>query len=182
MARRGRARCTAMAVAMAAAIAVLAAGCSGGPAKPAAAGTPAASHPATAGLAVGAQRKALAARYLAIAHAGNRRLEVEFDLLHKEDWLRLAAAHRDLREIAATERLFDQRLLGIPFPAATERIAGFLNWVNQARARMTAAAASSPSLARLHAGERRLMEASKPVEQAVTILRSQLGLPPPETS
>jgi len=166
---------------MAAAVAVLAAGCSGGLAKPAPTGKPAAAHPATAGLAVGAQRKALAARYLAIAEAGNKHLEVAFDRLHKEDRLRLAAAHRDLREIAATERLFDQRLLDIPFPPATERIARFLNWVNQARASMTAAAASS-SLARLRADERRLTEANKPVEQAVAILRSQLGLPPPETS
>jgi hypothetical protein len=45
--------------------------------------------------------------------------------------MHLAAAHRDLREIAATERLLDQRL---------------------------------------------------PAEQAVTILRGQFGLPPPETS
>jgi hypothetical protein len=131
---------------------------------------------------VGAQREALAVRYLAIARAGNKRLEVAFDRLHNEDRLRLAAAHRDLREIAVTERLFDQRLLDIPFPAATERIARFLDWVNQARASMTAAAALSPSLARLRADERRLAEANTPVEQAVAILRSQLGLPPPETS
>ena len=182
MARPGRSRYAAVPVTMVAAIAVLAAGCSAGPAKPASTGRHAASHPATAGLAVGAQRKALAARYLAIAQAGNKRLEVEFDRLHREDRLRLAAAHRDLREIADTERLFDQRLLDIRFPAATERIARFLNWVNQARASMTAAAASSPSLARLRADERRLTEANKPVEQAVAILRSQLGLPPPETS
>jgi hypothetical protein len=171
-----------MAVTMATAIAVLAAGCSGGPAQPAAAGRPSASRRATPGLAAGAQRAALAARYLAIAQAGNRRLEVDFDRLHEGDRRRLAAARRDLREIAATERLFDQRLLGIPFPPATERIARFLNWVNQARASKTAAAASSPSLARLRAEERRLTEANKPVEQAVAILRSQLGLPPPETS
>jgi hypothetical protein len=171
-----------MAVTMATAVAVLAAGCSGAPAHPASAGRPPASPRATPGLATGAQREALAARYLAIARAGNKRLEVEFDRLHAEDRRRLAAAHRDLREIAATERLFDQRLLGIRFPAATERIARFLNWVNQARARMTAAAASSPSLARLRAEERRLTEANKPVEQAVAILRSQLGLPPPEPS
>ena len=170
-----------MIVTMAAAGAVLA-GCSGDPAKPAATERPTASYPATAGLAVGAQRTALATRYLAIAQAGNKRLEVEFDRLHEEDRLRLAAAHRDLRAVAATERLFDQRLLDIPFPAATERIARFLNWVNQARASMTAASASSPSLARLRADERRLTEANKPVEQAVAILRSQLGLPPPETS
>jgi hypothetical protein len=170
-----------MAVTVAAA-AVLAAGCSGGAAEPAATGNPAVSHPATAGPAVGAQRKALAARYLAIAQAGNKRLEVEFDRLRKQDRLRLAAAHRDLREVAATERLFYRRVLGIPFPAAAERIARFLHWVNQARASMTAAAASSPSVARLRADEHRLTEASKPVEQAVAILRSQLGLPPPETS
>jgi len=170
-----------MAVTTAAAVAVLA-GCSSGPARPAPAGKPAVSHSATAGLAAGAPRKALAARYLAIAQAGNRRLEVEFNRLHKEDRLRLAAAHRDLREIAGTERLFDQRLLDIPFPAATDRIARFLNWVNQARAGMTAAAASAPSLERLHTDERRLTEANKPVEQAVAILRSQLGLPPPETN
>jgi len=170
-----------MAATAAGAAAVLAAGCSG-PAKPASPAHAAASHSAAARLAAGAQRKALAARYLTIAQAGNKRLEVEFDRLHDEDRMRLAAAHRDLREIAATERVFDRRLLDIPFPAATERIARFLHWVNEARARMTAAVASSPTLARLHAGERRLTEANKPVEQAVTILRSQLGLPPPETS
>ena len=171
-----------MAATMVAAVAVLAAGCGGGPATPASSRQVAASRSATAGLAVGAQRKMLAARYLAVARAGNKRLEVEFDRLCNEDRVRVAAAHRDLREIAATERLFDHRLLGIPFPAATERIARFLYWVNQARAKMTVAAASSPSLARLHADERRLTQANKPVEQAVTILRSQLGLPPPETS
>jgi len=171
-----------MAATMAAVAGVLAAGCSGAPAKPASPGQATASHAAAAGLAVGAQRKALAARYLAIAQAGNKRLEVAFDRLHKEDRNRLAAAHGDLREIAATERLFDRRLLGIPFPPASERFARFLYLVNEARANMTVAAASSPSLPRLHADERRLTEANKPVEQAVTILRSQLGLPPPATS
>jgi hypothetical protein len=164
MAGSGRACCAAIAVTMATAVAVLAGGCSGAPAGPASAGKPAASRSATAGLATGAQRTALAARYLAIARTGNQRLEVAFDRLHEEDRLRLAAAHRDLREIAATERRFDRRLLGMPFPAATERIARFLNWVNQARASMTAAAAASPSLARLRAEERRLAEANKPVD------------------
>jgi hypothetical protein len=202
MARPGRPHRVAAAATTAAVVAVLAAGCSSGPAKPTSPGPAspgpaspgpaspgpaspeqaAASRSAAAGLAVGAQRTALAARYLAIAQAGNKRLEVEFDRLHKEDRMRLATAHRDLREIAATERLFDRRLLGIQFPAATERIAQFLYWVNEQRARLTAAAALSPSPARLRADQRRLTEANKPVEQAVAILRSQLGLPPPETS
>jgi hypothetical protein len=43
-------------------------------------------------------------------------------------------------------------------------------------------ARAGPKITRLRADERRLTEANKPVEQAVAILRSQLGLPPPETS
>lgn len=162
-------------------VAVLAAGCSG-PAHPVSQAQAGPTRSAAAGLAVGAQRKALAARYLAVAVAGNHRLEAEFGRLHTQDRTRLAAAHRDLLQVAATERLFDRRLLGIPFPSATERIARFLYWVNQARASMTAAAATSPSLAQLYADELRLNQANKPVEQAVTIIRRQLSLPPPETS
>jgi hypothetical protein len=186
MAGIGRPRRTAVVAATAAAVAVLAAGCSGGagrpPAPAASSGRAGHARAAPAARAAGARRRELAARYLAIAKAGNRRLEAEFGRLEGQDRTRLAAAHRDLLRVAATERLFDKRLLGIAFPAATERIAGFLHWVNQARARLTVAAASSASLARLHADERRLTLANEPVEQAVAILRRQLGLPPPETS
>jgi hypothetical protein len=182
MAGLGRTRSTAAAAVVAAA--VLATGCTGGAARPPPPpASPAGQARATAAaLAVGAQRRELAARYLAIAKAGNRRLESEFGRLEGRDRTRLAAAHRDLLQVAATERLFDKRLLGMAFPAATEQIAQFLYWANQARAGMTAAAASSASLARLRADERRLTLANKPVEQAVAIIRSQLGLPPPETS
>jgi hypothetical protein len=175
-----------MAAMTVAAVAALAAGCAGAPVPPAAPpATPfLATHPspAPAALATGAQRRELAARYLAIARPGNRRLEAEFGRLAGRDRARLAAAHRDLRQVAATERLFDRRLLGLAFPAATERIARFLCWANQQRASMTATAAAAAPLARLRAAERRLRSASKPVEQAVAIIRSQLGLPPPETS
>ena len=172
--------------AVVAAAAMLTAGCAGRPAPPSAPPAPpgadAHARSAPAALPTGTQRQRLAARYLAIAQAGNRRLDSEFGRLQGRDRARLAAAHRDLLKVAATERLFDQRLLGIAFPAATEQIAQLLYRVNQARASMTAAAASSASLARLHTAERRLTQANKPVEQAVTIIRSQLGLPPPETS
>jgi hypothetical protein len=182
MAGLGPARSAAAAVGVAA---MLAAGCSGGAAQrsaPPAPASPAGHARATAAALPVGQRRALAARYLAIAKAGNRRLETEFGRLEKRDRSRLAAAHRDLLQAAATERLFDRRLLGIAFPAATERIARFLYWANQARASMTAAAASLASLAQLHAEEHQLTLANKPVEQAVAIIRSQLGLPPPETS
>ena len=126
--------------------------------------------------------RAGAARYLAIAEAGNHRLEVDFDSLAGRDRRRLTAAEADLRDAAATERLFDRRLLAITFPAAAEPVALILYQVNQARASLTTAAAGSGSLRQLAWIERRLTAANEPVEDAVRVLRSQLGLPPPETS
>src|SRR5262249_62011392 len=89
----GRHRCAARAAARAATVAVLAAGCTGGPAGPASPARAAVSPSAAARLAVGAQRKALAARYLAIAEAGNKRLEVEVDRLHENDPPRPPPSH-----------------------------------------------------------------------------------------
>ena len=80
------------------------------------------------------------------------------------------------------ERTFDRRLLEIPFPPRTEKVAMTLYRVNQARARLTAAAARSTSLDELRAFEARLDEANKPVERAVRKIRRQLGLPPPPSS
>jgi hypothetical protein len=123
-----------------------------------------------------------AGRYLVIAEDGNGRLEVDFGRLAGRDRDRLAAAQADLRDAAATERRFDRRLLAIVFPAATERIARLLFQVNQSRASLTISAAASVSLLQLGALERRLKAANGPVEEAVRVIRSQLGQPPPETS
>jgi hypothetical protein len=117
-----------------------------------------------------------------IAKAGNRRLDVDFGRLEGRDRNRLAAAQADLRDAVATERLFDRRLLTIVFPPGTEQIARLLYRVNQARARLTSAAAASTSLRQLHAFQRRLTAAGRPVEQAVRTIGRQLGLPPPSTS
>jgi hypothetical protein len=161
--------------------ALLAAGCSGA-GRPAAAPPAQASQTAPAGQAISpAQRKAAARSYLAIALPANRRLETDFDGLkdHRGD---LAAATADLRDAAATERQFDRQLLALKLPAATETVAHQLVTTNEARARLTTAAAASTSLAQLHQYEPRLTAANKPVEEAVRVIRSQLGLPPPETS
>jgi hypothetical protein len=160
--------------------ALLAAGCSGG-GRPAAA--PAhASHAAPAGQAISpAQRKMAARSYLAIALPANRRLETDFDGLEDHGG-NLAAAQADLRDAAATEREFDRRLLALKLPPATETVARMLVTANEARARLTTAAAASTSLGQLHRYEPRLTAANKPVEEAVGVIRSQLGLPPPETS
>lgn len=117
-----------------------------------------------------------------IATAGNRRLNADFDPLEGRDRNDLARAKTDLRDAAATERLFDRRLLRIVFRSETERVGDDLYRVNQARARLTSAAAASMSLRQLHAYERRLDVANRPVEQAVRTIRRQLGLPPPPTS
>ena len=161
--------------------ALLAAGCSGA-GRPAAAPPAQASQAAPAGQAISpAQRKAAARSYLAIALPANRRLETDFDGLddHRGN---LAAATADLRDAAATERQFDRRLLALTLPPATETVARQLVTANEARARLTTAAAASTSLSQLHRYEPRLTAANKPVEDAVRVIRSQLGLPPPETS
>ena len=137
---------------------------------------------AKSGLATGAARRALAAKYLVIAKAGNRRLEADFDPLEKRDRNDLVRAKADLSDAAATERLFDRRLLRILFPPETERVARDLYRINQARARLTAAAAAATSLAALHSYEPVLDAANAPVERAVATIRRQLGLPPPSTS
>jgi hypothetical protein len=138
--------------------------------------------PGTGRLPTGSPRRALAARYLVIAEAGNRRLDVDFGRLEGRDRNRLATAEADLRDAAATERLFDSRLLRIVFPPETERIARLLYRVNEARARLTSAAAASTSVRQLHAYEQQLSAANRPVEQAVRTIRRQLGLPPPSSS
>lgn len=160
---------------------LLAAGCTG-TAQPAATAPSPASPAAPAAQAVSpAQRKAAARSYLDIARPANRRLETDFDGLddHRGD---LAAARADLRDAAATERQFDRRLLALKLPAATETVARLLVTANEARARLTTAAAASTSLSQLHRYEPRLTAANQPVEEAVRVIRGQLGLPPPETS
>jgi hypothetical protein len=159
--------------------ALLAAGCTG--ADRTAAPAPA-SAAAPAGQALSpAQRKVAAHSYLALALPANRRLETDFDGLddHRGD---LAAAQADLRDAAVTERQFDRRLLALKLPAATGTVAHLLVTANEARARLTTAAAASTSLSQLHRYQPRLTAANQPVEEAVRVIRSQLGLPPPETS
>jgi hypothetical protein len=131
----------------------------------------------------GEVRTTAAARYLAIAEAGNHRLEHDFDALERQDRFRLNRAKADLADAAATERLFDHRLLGIAFPPETQRFAVLLYQFNQYRAGLTAdAAASITSLSQLRSWQRRLDAANSPVEEVVRVIRSQLGLAPPQTS
>jgi hypothetical protein len=121
-------------------------------------------------------------RYLVIAQAGNRRLETDFGRLAGQDRARLGAANADLADAAGTERLFDRQLSAISFAPATEATARLLYQLNQARASLTATAATSATLAQLRGWQRQLNQSNAGVEQAVRVIRSQLGLPPPSTS
>jgi hypothetical protein len=160
---------------------LLGVGCTGTGAPAATTPSPASPAAPAAQAVSPAQQKAAARSYLAIARPANRRLETDFDGLddHRGD---LPAARADLRDAAATERQFDRRLLALRLPAATETVTRLLVTANEARARLTTAAAASTSLSQLHRYEPRLTAANQPVEEAVRVIRSQLGLPPPETS
>ena len=126
--------------------------------------------------------RAPATRYLAIAQPANRQLDHEFDGLTDHEGDNLAAAQADLRAAAATERRFDRQLIAITFPPLTEPFARLLFDVNQARAALTATAAAATSLRQLRGFQPRLDAANEPVEEAVRVIRSQLGLPPPDSS
>jgi hypothetical protein len=171
--------------------ALLAAGCasSGPPARSPASQGPASqstasSSPAARGTAVtSAELTAMAARYMAIARPANRELDHEFDGF--EDHMKdgdLAAARADLRAAVVTECRFDRQLIALSFPPRTEPFVRLLYRVNQARAALTSTAAAVTSLRELRGYAKRLDAANEPVEDAVRVIRAQLGLPPPDTS
>lgn len=176
--------------------ALLAVGCasSGPPARspasqgPASRGTEsqgtASQSPTARGTAVtSAELTAMAARYMAVARPANRELDHEFDGFddHMKDG-DLTAARADLRAAVVTERRFDRQLIALSFPPRTEPFVRLLYRVNQARAELTSTAAGVTSLRELRGYQRRLDAANEPVEDAVRVIRGQLGLPPPDTS
>lgn len=126
--------------------------------------------------------RSLAAQYLAIARAGNRHLEKDFDGLEKEDRRDLKASDAYLRDAAATEHRFDRRLAAIRFPGPMGAVAKALFRVNEVRAGLTERASRSRSLPELRRWEPQLTVANAPVEQQVRAIRKLLGLPPPSSS
>ncbi|WP_042431607.1 hypothetical protein [Streptacidiphilus anmyonensis] len=122
-----------------------------------------------------------ASSYLAITTPANHRLDTDFDRFDGPDHADLAAARADLRDIAVTERAFDHDLARLALPAAAASWAHTLASTNEARAQLTSRAANSTSLARLNDLRPALTSANAPVERAVTALRADLGLPPPDT-
>jgi hypothetical protein len=163
-------------------ITLLAAACSGGHSTagqnpPGGAKTPAASAGGPF-----PSRQVLAAKYLAIAKDPNKHLDADFDGLTESDHRNLALAKAQLRDMAATEHRFDRLLLAIRFPPEIETTARALVWTNENRAAIAARAARSQTLKQLRGYEQQLTQANGPLEQAVRLIRKQLGLPPPDTS
>jgi hypothetical protein len=175
--------------AIAASAAALAAACGSTPASqpPGTSATtgPAATSPAAPGPGTSSAeqaRRIAAARYLAIARPANRRLDHDFDSFGDSSRDNLAAAKADLRDAAATERKFDRQLLALRLPTAAEAVARVMVTANQARVQLTETAARSGSLTALHRYAPLLTAANAAVEDAVRVIRDQLGLPPPQTS
>jgi hypothetical protein len=157
-------RCGALAL-VAVGIAASVAGCASSPASPAA--TP------TGGA---------AAAYLAIAEEFNKQLDHEFDGLADAERGDLTSARTDLRQIAATERAFDQRLAALSLPSGADATARALITANEARAALTTQAAASGTLDQLDSYKARLTAANAQVERPVRVIRAELGLPAPDTS
>jgi len=130
----------------------------------------------------GAEIRAQADRYLAIARPANHRLEVEVDGYRERERNDLAAAQRYLRAQAATERHFDAQLLQIRFPALIAATARAMVRANQTRIALTERQAQAASLASLRSLDRRHQAADAAVETWVRQIRVLLGLPPPSTS
>lgn len=126
--------------------------------------------------------KALAAAYMAIALPANHRLDKEVDSYNDHAREDLAVAEAALRQEAATERWFDQRLLKIAFPATIASTARTLVRVNDQRIALTTEQARAMTIATLLAFNASHRAADAAVEVQVRIIRRQLGLPPPGNS
>ncbi len=122
------------------------------------------------------------AAYLAIADEFNKQLDHEFDGLTDAERGDLTAARTDLREIAATERAFDQRLAALSLPSEADATARALITANEARATLTTQAAASGTLDQLDGFKTRLTAANAQVERPVKVIRAELGLPAPDTN
>jgi hypothetical protein len=129
-----------------------------------------------------AVRKALAARYLAIAQPANHRLDVENDGYGDDEHDDLAGARTDLLDEIATETQFDRQLLAIGFPAPIEAQVQALVTANKARIALTRRQAGATTLAALRAFDSQHQASDAAVEAPVRQIRRLLGLPPPETS
>ena len=158
---------------------VLVASCGGGSSAPSASvsGKPTGASPSSVGLRP-SQRRALAARYLALASPANARLDAAVDGFHDHERRDLAAAAADLKEQASVERLFDQNLLKVEFPVQIEMVATTLVRANQARADLALEAARAPTLLALASFDPARAASDARVEQQVNVIRRQLGLPP----
>jgi hypothetical protein len=122
------------------------------------------------------------ARYLEIANEANRKIGPLMDKLPRLMRTNIAGADADMWSIAASERLFDRRLLRITFPPDIQPIATQLYVANQSRAAITANLADAVSFQELRYDKLRLAEANAPLEDAVRAIRKKLGLPPPSSS
>jgi len=138
--------------------------------------------PPAAAPAASARLAAAARSYLAVATPSDKQLDAEEDAYADDERDDLAAAKAELRAQVATERLFDQELAAIKFPAPVEATAQALIRANEARFRVTLRQARAKTLTALRAldGARKAGDAA--VEVQAELIRKQLHLPPVPSS
>ncbi len=168
---------------------LLVAGCAAGhpesaaPPKPPHSASHASSSPTpTSSPSTSPSRKVLAAEYLAIATPANRQLDEEVDSYSDNEHDNLAVSKADLRKEAATEQLFDERLLKIAFPPSIAAVSAALVGANNQRIALTRLQSRAATIGELVAFDKRHKGADAAVEVQVRYIRRDLGLPPPETS
>ena len=140
-------------------------------------------RPAAAGIALTpASKQRLAAAYLAIARPANEKLDKAEKHYARYCRTNLVAAEAALRAQAAIEHRFDVQLATIRFPPAVEATASALIRVNQIRIAVTVRQAGARSVRALLDMTGGHKAADAEVEAQVSVIRAQLGLPPPESS
>lgn len=116
--------------------------------------------------------------YMAIVTPAALQLNADEAAYTADEKQNLAAAEAALTAEVASERAFDTRLAGFPFPSGAAAIAKALIQANQARARLTAEQARSSSLAQLHSFNQGVDVASATVQTEMRLIRKALDSRP----
>jgi hypothetical protein len=120
----------------------------------------------------------LNSQYLAIVTPAILQLNTDEAAYTINERRNLAVAKVALAAEVTSERALDARLVNFPFPPAVSPIAKALIQANQARAKLTAQQARSPSLAQLRSFDHRIDVASATVQTEMKLIRKALGSRP----
>jgi hypothetical protein len=120
----------------------------------------------------------LASRYMTIAAPAIQQVNADMAAYTANERHHLAAAEAALTAEATSENTFDTSLARFPFPPAIAPVAKALIQAGQARAKLAAKQARSPSLTRLRSFNERVKVASAAVQAEMKLIRKDLDSRP----